>query len=221
MSAGDAGSSGLGEGELPAWSESIELVKRARKGDQSALEQLMRRYQDRLLRIVRVRLGAGLREHLESMDIVQNTLEVAIQKIHRLDPRTPASILQWLARIAEHQIHDAHDYLYAAKRDPNRRVPLDPGDSSRDGGLGESLRDGASLPEERAWQTEIREVVDHCVTHLPLEYREVILLRDYCCDSWESISGQLDRTAGATRELHRRAWIKLRRAVREKINGPF
>ena len=69
-------------------------------------------HDERLERIVRVRLGARIQRHIESVDIVQETFAVAFQKIEEFEFRSHASILSWLARIAENQIRDANKYLF-------------------------------------------------------------------------------------------------------------
>ena len=89
---------------------SVDLVHRAQRGDDLALNDLIARYQERLHRIVCIRLGARLKQHVESVDIVQETFAVAFQKLGDFELRSHASILQWLARIAENRIRDANDY---------------------------------------------------------------------------------------------------------------
>jgi len=49
-----------------------ELLSRARLGDQSAVEQLVRQYEPEVRLVARVRLGAALRPYLDSMDLVQS-----------------------------------------------------------------------------------------------------------------------------------------------------
>lgn len=189
---------------------SLEYVARAKRGDREALEALMSRYQDRVRRIVRIRMGSRLRSQVESMDIVQETFLTAVKKLGDFEPRDHASILQWLSRIACNQIHGAHDYHTAQRRDQDRCVPL----------VDEDLTARQTLPEEHAQKAEVRELLDEAMAQLPDDYREVVLLRDYCDGEWEFVAAQLGRpTAEAARELHRRAWIKLRRIVGPKLGG--
>jgi RNA polymerase sigma-70 factor (ECF subfamily) len=49
-----------------------ELLSRARLGDQSAVEQLVKQYEPEVRLVARVRLGAALRPYLDSMDLVQS-----------------------------------------------------------------------------------------------------------------------------------------------------
>lgn len=116
------------------------LARRARKGDRQALNRLLERHQERVYRIVRIRMGARLRAALEPSDIVQETFLVAARRIGDFEPRGRDSVVQWLARIAEHQIHDAADRFRAGgKHDPDRTQPL------QQGGL-EGAPRGRSIP---------------------------------------------------------------------------
>ena len=217
MSAPDPLQTSLEEG-LPDPSQSVDLLERAQRGDQAALSALLDRYQDRLRRIVRVRLGSRLRGRIETMDIVQDAYEVAIRKIGDVEVRGPGSILNWLARIAQHKIHDANDYFGAAKRDQRREAPLESAAGS-DGGA-ERIPARTTLPDERAARTELREILDDALMELSDDHREVILLRDYCGGDWDYVTRTLGRpNVHATQELHRRAWIKLRRSVGPRLGG--
>ncbi|MCE9593870.1 MAG: sigma-70 family RNA polymerase sigma factor [Planctomycetes bacterium] len=202
--------------ELPDPQRSLDLLARAQGGDRQALEDLLSRYQDRLRRIVRIQLGASLRRHCDSMDIVQNTFKAALPKIGDLQPRSAASLLQWLAMIATNQIRDEHDLWTTKKRDAGREVALDvdPGAS------GEGLQPATpeSTPIQRALMREIRDLLDEEVGRLPDDQRRVVLLRDYCGEDWDHIARELGRdNTHAVRQLHQRAWIRLRQALKPKL----
>jgi DNA-directed RNA polymerase specialized sigma24 family protein len=95
----------LSRADFPSREVSLALLAQAQQGDRRALEDLVRRYQDRLRRIVRIQLGGSLlRREYDSMDIVQNAFQAALPKIGDLRVRTAAGILQWLSIIATNQI---------------------------------------------------------------------------------------------------------------------
>lgn len=204
--------------DLPDPRRSLDLLAKAQDGDAHALEELVARYSDRIRRIVSIQLGSSaLRRHYDSMDIVQNTFRAALPKIGDLKPRSAAGLLQWLAIIATNQIRDAHNREHAEKRDAARSVPLK-ATGSETGGL--VLSAGADTrPDETAMLKEIRGLLDDEVARLPQDQRRVVLLRDYCGEDWDRIGAELERESGATRQLHQRAWIRLRRALRPKLEG--
>lgn len=211
--AGDSLQNSLDLAGMPDLNTSLELVGRARGGDRAALDDLLGRYQERLRRIVRIKLGPRLRVLVESMDVVQNTYRVAFQRIEDFTPRDQASLLQWLAQIAENQIRDAHDYHFAQKRDGGKQANAKTRNDDQQDVLVNLPDVDQTEPPERAFKQELREILDDAITRLPDSFRQAILLRDYCGGSWEFVASELDRDTHAARQVHRRAWIKVRQMV--------
>ncbi len=103
--------------------------------------------------------------------------------------------------------------------DPTESMHLD-GSSRQDGGSGHDrvfIAD-APRPDDIAAQRELERIVDESVGELPDDYREVIMLRTYCGGSWEYVCNELGHVSSeASRQLHRRARIRLGRIVRARI----
>ena len=206
----------LGEGELPDPTESLRLLGAAQAGDGQALADLIERYQGRLRRIVSIRLSAQLRRCVESMDIVQETFASALPHLKDLEVHGPGSLLQWLSRIAENQMHSEYRRHYGQKRDKRREVGLAPGDEA--GGAGGETPAADELSERR----ELERVVDQAVAELPEESREVLVLRTYAGGSWEEVAQQMGKPSSeAARLMHRRARIKLARILQERLPDLF
>ncbi len=204
---------------LPAPTESIRLLEAARTGDRDALAALVHRYEDRLRRIIRIRISARLRQSLESVDVMQETWRAAVQHIDGLMAHEGADILRWLARIAENHMLDVNRRLTADRRDRRREVPLpDPGDSTHPRAALPETSPAGRNPSELASERELRAIVDEAVAGLPEDYREVIVLRTYHGGSWEFVARAMGRpTAEAARVLHRRARIQLARILRDRL----
>lgn len=204
------------EPQPPADESDERLVARAVAGDQGALSTLLARHEDRARRIARIRMGRRVRSFLESQDVVQNSLLVATQQLEKFQGQGPGSFVAWLSRIVENQVRDAAKYAGAVKRDPDRVVPLDlAGASSRRSVL--DPPDHGARPSEIAMDAELREAFDACVAALPADMREVVLLRDYANEDWETIAAKLERSSeGAIRQLYRRARIKLGNALAQR-----
>ena len=201
-------------GTSPDLEVSIELVGQARKGDAQALNDLLTRYQDRLLRIVRIKLGKKMRNVMESVDVVQDTLRVAADRMKDFEPQDRGSLLQWLSRIAVNQIRGAHDHHFAQRRDHDREVPM----VGADGGDLDPFNPDQTSPEDSAWKREVRALLDEAVGELPEQYRQAIVLRDYCGGSWEFVAQELERdSAHAAKQVHQRAWIRVRQLVWPKL----
>ena len=200
---------------------SIDLVRRAQGGEVEALNALFERYYDRVRRVVRVRLGRKLRAHLDSGDILQDTFIRAVQGFERFEMRDDASLIHWLAKIAENQIKDAADHHYAIKRDGAREVALQHLRAAQASGeLVLDLSASGPLPLDELVRNEDVGVLEECMDALREDYREALLLREYEGADWQAIAGWLDTpTPNAARMLHARAVAELARLVRLREDG--
>lgn len=207
--------------ELPDLTESMHLLRAAQDGDDLALDELFRRYEARLSRIVRIGMTARLRRCLETVDVVQETYRAALKRIGDLELRSTASILQWLAKIAQNQMLDTHRRFYGQKRDKTREVRLGEGargDHDSSSGPGAVPDSPMPTPAELAEKGELRQIVDEAVAELPDDYREVIMLRTYYGGAWEWVAEQMGRPgADAARQLHRRARMRLSRLLMDRM----
>jgi RNA polymerase sigma-70 factor (ECF subfamily) len=185
----------------PHLEETLALLARARGGDRAAANEVFTRYEERIRRIVRVRLGPGLRRFADSGDLVQETCRSALAGLDRLPLGPELDFLDWLTRIATNRIRDMADHVHAQKRGLERAQPL----------VDTRMPDTRSSPSEQAFRAELRELLDELVGGLPENYREVIVLRDYQGADWPDVARVL-RTPSlhAAQQLHQRAWIKVR-----------
>ena len=202
----------------PELGHSVELVRQAQGGDKQALNELFERYQDRVRRIARIRMGSKVRSFMESVDLVQNTYAVAVRRFESFELRDHASIIHWLARILENQIRDAADYACAAKRNRNKEAPI-PVEQGGDSATGFAAAAKAPPPWHSLEKSELRAIFDECVQALEPRYREIVLLRDYAGGSWQYVAQGMNSTSvHAAREMHRRARIKLASMVSRRID---
>ncbi|MFT4542529.1 MAG: RNA polymerase sigma factor (sigma-70 family) [Planctomycetota bacterium] len=202
--------------ELPELGRSVELVREFQEGNELALNELFERYQERVRRIVGVRLGRELRRFLEEEDIVQEVFLVAARRIGEFEPTGHSSILYWLSAIAENRIRDSARYHQSSKRDAYREQRL--GLSDSEPGAPEPISPAPS-PSQQNIFAEIGQIVDESLSQLePVAYREVILSRDYYGSSWEEVCKSLERkTVAAAQELYRRAHAKLQVEVVRRV----
>jgi RNA polymerase sigma-70 factor (ECF subfamily) len=61
--------------------DSVDLIERARAGDQEALGALLARHRDRLRRMVEVRLDTRLQARVDASDVLQ---EAYVEVVERL-----------------------------------------------------------------------------------------------------------------------------------------
>src|SRR5262245_34297949 len=141
-----------GDGTPPGLTASLELVARAQAGDADAKERLFARYYPRVFRVVRARMGLGLRALESPEDIVQNTFLAALSALERFEAREDAALIDWFARLTENQLRTAAKYHGAQKR-AARSTSLDAGRDGAGASRGAAeLVSGEPSPLERVTQ---------------------------------------------------------------------
>jgi RNA polymerase sigma-70 factor (ECF subfamily) len=143
-----------------------DALARARNGDSGCYELLMRRYNQRVYRVVR----AILRDESDVEDVLQETYLAAFRHLDRFEGR--ARFSSWLVRIA---VNRALDRLRRA----NRSVPFDPmreDAAAHEVGLvdAQPVRD----PEQQLGAREVGRLLETAIEALPAPYREAYVLRE-------------------------------------------
>ncbi len=181
--------------------ETSALLRQARTGTPEALERLYERVGGKLLALIRIRLGRDLRAHLESGDILQATLLKSFAHLDEFEGDQTASLMGWLARIAEHEIRDRVDYFRRGRRDRACEVPLEEGTALAVTGARSALTQLA-LNEEIGRLEAALETLDP-------PYREVIVLRGLQELTFREVSARMARSEDACRMLYARAMAAL------------
>lgn len=132
-----------------------ELVVRAQRGENAAIEALMRRYNRRLFRMAR----SILCDHSAAEDAVQECYVRAFMNLHRYEPTGPFGA--WLTRIA---INEA---LMLKRRTRRTLLPLD------------DLEDetAADDDDDAVRAASARQLLELAVDSLPQDFRTVFMLR--------------------------------------------
>jgi RNA polymerase sigma-70 factor (subfamily 1) len=189
------------------------LIRDGKEGDANALSTLFARYQERVLRIVRLRLSAPLRDRLrlQSMDILQETFLHAIRKLKDFEPTTEASFLHWLSRIVENVIRDQIDYSRAGKRDTAAERSLDQSIALQSGHahLRDLIPDEGTSPTQAVVRKGIRSIVDNLLLELEEPERELIIQRKLEGLTFGEMAAQLGKSEDAVRKLFNRSFQKL------------
>lgn len=187
-----------------------QLVSLAKQGDRSALDQLCGVYGERVLRIMRLRMGSELRSKLESMDLVQDVLMCALRDLGDFTYTNEGDFLRWLGKIAENRIRDNLDKLHAGKRDIHKETPLyNDASRSRDGRARvlEPVRN--TTPSLVLSKREELDKLEKAIDKLKPEYRKVIVLAKIDGLSYKEIGDRLGKSADAAGHLLLRAMVAL------------
>ncbi len=141
-----------------------ELVKRVLAGELDLFELIMRRYNQRLYRVVRSILG----NDADVEHVMQDAYVAAYTHLGQFAERSKFST--WLTKIAVYE-------ALARKKRQKRLVELD--------SMAESEKEHSSMlasnernPEEKLLNMELKDILEHSVEALPELYRSVFVMRE-------------------------------------------
>jgi RNA polymerase sigma-70 factor (ECF subfamily) len=175
--------------------EFAELIRRVRERDQDAAQELVRRYEGAIRRVVRLRLrDANLRRLLDSTDICQSVLASFFVRtaLGQYDLNSPEDLLNLLAAIARNKVTNQAGRLRAQRRDVRRDAA---GDDAP------PVADDASDPSEQA---SARELLDKVRDRLAPDERHLAEQRALG-RTWQELADELGGTDVALRKKLTRA----------------
>jgi len=183
-----------------ASSRSALQLRRAREGSPEALGELLDTCGERLLALIRLRLGARLRRDVESRDVLQATFLKALERFDQFEGSGSRTLIGWLAAIARNEIRDRAKYQQRQPRDARARVSW-----RSDLPVAASVTSAVSRIElhdkTRALEAALLELAE--------DHREVLLLRQFEELSFAEIGERMGRSADAARMLYARALAAL------------
>jgi len=164
-----------------------QLVERVQRGDKTAFDLLVRKYQFRLAKLV----SRYVSDRTEVEDVTQEAFIKAYRALKGF--RGESAFYTWLYRIA---INTAKNYLVSMGRRPPR--------SDIDAEEAEGLTNGTELreintPESSMLRDEIAETVRQTIETLPEDLRTAITLREFDGLSYDEIASIMDCPIGTVR----------------------
>jgi len=181
-----------------------ELVKRLRRSEPAAVEELCNAYFDRLYSLVFNQVG---RDHQTAEDIVQETFLAALNSVGKF--RGQSKLYTWLCGIAHHKVLD----FYRQQERESRRGKW-------------TLSTGAIEPEqipdnEPSLDTiiessETHHMVEQALFNFPPDYRQVLIYKYVEEMSVSEISQVMGRSSKSVEGLLTRA----RKALRASLTSP-
>lgn len=185
----------------------LALVRRVQKGDKSAFDALVLKYQHKILMLVR----RYVRDPSEAEDVVQD----AFIKAYRALPafRGDSAFYTWMYRIA---INTAKNALVAAGRRP---LSFDVEAQDAAGAEFRSRLRDTDTPERLLLTEEIRSTVNRAIDGLPEDLRTAIVLRELEGFSYEEIASTMECPVGTVRSRIFRAREAIDRHLRVVFEG--
>jgi RNA polymerase sigma-70 factor (ECF subfamily) len=189
-----------------AASNDLDLVHASKKGDVAAFEQLVKRYDRRLLRISQT----VTRNREDSEDAVQEALLKAFQNLAEF--REDSQFSTWLIRITVNQ-----SLMKLRKHRTHKEVSLDENFEAETDALPVDVPDRAPNPEQLCWASELRDILSRTVEELRPILRTVFVLRDVEGLSIEQTAQVLNLSQAAVKA---RLW-RVRLHLRDRLNRYF
>jgi RNA polymerase sigma-70 factor (ECF subfamily) len=187
-----------------------DLVLRVQRGDKSAFDFLVIKYQHRIIQLV----NRYIKDPSEAQDVAQEAFIKAYRAL--ADFRGEAAFYTWLYRIA---INTAKNYLLSRlRRSSNYQVDIQEAEALENA----PQLQGLETPERELLNQEIIDAINAVIEELPEEMRTAIILREFEGMSYEEIAEAMDCPVGTVRSRLFRA----REAIDNKLtplleNGDF
>lgn len=171
-------------------------IRAAQRGDQQALDGLLREHQDRIYAICRRLAG----NDADALDATQEALIAIVKGLPRFDGR--AKFSTWAYRVATNACLDE---LRRRGRRPDPGLP-----EHETAGLASMSAAGASDPAD---QVAARLDVDRGLALIPEEFRTAVVLRDVVGMDYAEIAEVLDIAPGTVRSRIARGRSRLATAI--------
>ncbi len=184
----------------------LGLVQRVQKGDKTAFDVLVRKYQHKVVKLV----TRYLRDPADAEDVAQEAFIKAYRAIPQF--RGDSAFYTWLYRIA---INTAKNAIVSRDRSPVE-FDLDLQNVEESNSMQARLAD-AETPESLLQTEEIRATVNQAIEALPEDLRTAIVLRELEGLSYEDIAAAMDCPVGTVRSRIFRA----REAIDKRLSEVF
>ncbi|HNY02165.1 MAG TPA: sigma-70 family RNA polymerase sigma factor [Bacteroidales bacterium] len=178
-----------------------ELIGKYLAGQESALEQIIRRHKNRVYAYILM----VVKDKELAEDLFQDTFIKVINTFRTGQYKEEGKFIQWVMRIAHNLIID---YFRKAKR-----IPMIENSDEYD--IFEKVRIPVESIEEQIITEQIHHDVKRLIEYLPDEQREVLMMRHYGDMSFKDIAEVTNVSINTALGRMRYALINLRKLVRE------
>ncbi len=166
--------------------EDRQLVKRVQKGDKTAFDLLVIKYQHKILSVI----GRYVRDQSECQDVAQEAFIKAYRALPKF--RGDSAFYTWLHRIA---INTAKNFLIAkGRRPPANDLELDSATVVAD-----KATHDVTTPENQLFSEQLQHTVHEILRSLPEELRAALTLREFDGLSYDEIAEILGCPVGTVR----------------------
>lgn len=183
--------------------ETAALVAAARRGDEAARAELLRRNLPALRAFLRLRLDPELRLRESCSDLVQSTCREVLGGLDDLDYRGEAPFRAWLFTVARNKLQERRRFHLAERRRHDRELAAQDVDA-----LALAYSRFATASQD-ARARELVERLEAAFDRLPEDQREVLTMTRLAGLSTREVAAHIGRSEDATRALLGRALARL------------
>jgi RNA polymerase sigma-70 factor (ECF subfamily) len=186
-----------------------ELIRESRRGGKEAFQELVRRYQKRVMAVA---LGM-VHNPDDAMEITQDTFVKAFENIDRF--KGESSVYTWLYRIV---VNRAIDFRRRERRHPVVRFDDRPGGDDRREPFEDGLKEEHPHdPFDAVQAHEVGDRVTEAINELTPDHKAVILLREVEGLSYDEISRVMQCSKGTVMSRLHYARKKLQKQLKDLL----
>lgn len=191
--------------------DEVRFIQRLRERDEQAFNELVLAFEERVFRLVWRMVGR--RDEAEDM-----TQEVFVQVFRAIDQfRGDAKLGTWIYRIAVNLCKNR--VLYNARRHREGHVNLETSEGQHTTHQqAEGVTSGeTSRPDHLVQGYQMEQIIQMCLREMDPDFREVLVLRDVECLSYEEIGAITGLAEGTVKSRLHRARTALQAAVESTL----
>jgi RNA polymerase sigma-70 factor, ECF subfamily len=190
-------------------SVTLDLIQRARNGEDDAYNDLFRRMESRLTFYIQFRLGSKLRDQLDEYDVLQEAYLQAHRSFAAFDYQGTGTFCRWLYQIVDHRIRDAAKHAGRKKRSPEKELV-------RGSNIFDVVQGSVTSPQSACIRKEVHNQLLDAMHNLAEDESEAILLHYFQEQSVTEIVAIMGRSEATIRRILGRGRFNLGMALREQ-----
>lgn len=201
-----------------------QLESAVKSGDIAALAELFQQDEERLRRMVELRMDRRVQARINASDVLQQSYIDLADQLQNYQTESDVPLFVWMRRITGQRLLKVHrEHLGTLKRDARLEVAINrhrmPQATSH--ALASQLMGDLTSPEDRAIRTERRVRLQQVLDEMDPDDREIIALRNFEQLSPTEAASTLEVSVAAGRMRYLRALKKLQQGLQKFSDESF
>lgn len=193
-----------------------QIIVDAKKGNEEALGPLLEIYRNYLRVLARIEIGRKLQGKLDASDLVQDTFLEAHRNFGLFQGSDERQFAAWLRQILAAKVANlVRHYFGTQGRDVRLEQELAAHLDNSSHMLGHELAASMTSPSLQAARREQAVLLADALEQLPVDYKEVIILRHLEGLTFPEVAKRMQRSQDSVEKLWLRGLAKLRQVFGE------